>query len=198
MMKKNPLMIISGRIIRVGQLRIEKNFAGGKGNREALSTQAQSPVGLGDDSQGFLQAEGSLQAESSSKSEEFLPEEKSLPKNIALRVVLIQLLLTLLASALFFIFLGREGAIAGLTGGISSTLPHLILVYVMFASKGSKDPKTARRLFFWGEVVKTVLISTMLAVVVIFVKPKMLPMLATFALTYVAFWISLMRTKVLK
>ena len=176
MLKKIPLMIISGRMIRVGQLRIEQNFAGGKGNRDELSTKTASPVGLGADPQN--------------------DGDHSQPKNFALRVVLIQVILTLLASALFFIFLGLEGAIAGLTGGISSTLPHLILVYIMFASKGSKDPKTARRLFFWGEVVKMVLISTMLAVVVIFVKPKMLPMLATFALTYVAFWISLMRTKV--
>ena len=164
-------------------MRIEQNLAGGKGNREAMSAQAESPVGLG---------EGSPEVKSSDN------ENNSQPKNFALRVVLAQFLLTLIASALFYIFLGREGAEAGLLGGISSTLPHLVLVYIMFASKGSKDPKTARRLFFWGEVVKTVLISTMLAVVVIFVKPKMLPMLATFALTYVAFWISLMRTKVLK
>ncbi|THB71861.1 MAG: ATP synthase subunit I [Gammaproteobacteria bacterium] len=181
MMKKIPLMIIPGRIIRVGQLRIEQNFAGGKGNRDELPTQAQSPVSLGADS---------------SRTGGFDQKNKRLPKNFALRVVLVQLILTLLASALFWLFLDLEGLTAGLTGGISSTLPHLILVYIMFASKGSKDPKTARRLFFWGEVVKTVLISTMLAVVVIVIKPKMLPMLVTFALTYVAFWISLMRTKV--
>ncbi len=168
-------------------MRIEKNFAGGKGNRYELSGQTKSPVGLGGDSQ---------RDERFQHTEDFPKENRSQPRNFALRVVLVQLTLTLVASALFFIFLGPEGAKAGFFGGISSTLPHLILVYIMFASKGSKDPKAARRLFFWGEVVKTVLISTMLAVVVIVIKPKMLPMLATFALTYVAFWISLMRTKV--
>lgn len=118
------------------------------------------------------------------------------PRYSALRVVLIQIIITLISSALFYLFQDIESATAGLIGGISSTLPHLILVFVMFAGKGSKDPKAARKLFFFGEAVKTVLISTMLALVVIYIKPKMLPMLATFALTYVAFWISLMRTMV--
>ncbi|MGI0118608.1 F0F1 ATP synthase subunit I [Zooshikella sp. RANM57] len=86
------------------------------------------------------------------------------------RVIIIQLLITVLAALVLWLH-STVVAYSALLGGLASLLPNAYLVSNAFAYSGARAAQKIARSFYKGEAGKLILTAIIFALVFIFVKP---------------------------
>jgi ATP synthase protein I len=91
-------------------------------------------------------------------------------KSLAYRVILVQLVFTLLASALLLI-IGWVHAYSGLAGGIIAVLATAFLTSRLFVRYRAQSPATLVARFYGAELQKLVLTGLLFAATILWLKP---------------------------
>lgn len=112
-------------------------------------------------------------------------------RRLALKVVLGQAGVTLIATLVGWLAAGRIAAVSALLGGGIATVASLAMVVVAFRNSA---PVSAARLlgrFFGGEALKLVVVVVLLVAVLHWLHPAPLALLVTFGATFVVYWLAL-------
>lgn len=107
-------------------------------------------------------------------------------------VVILQILITVAAGALFLIFGGAKAGYSAVSGGMAGVLANIVVIGIMFSGWGAASPKRARKAFVFGEVIKVIVTMAVLLIAVVWVKVDVLPLIIAYALTHLSFWLALL------
>jgi F0F1-type ATP synthase assembly protein I len=105
--------------------------------------------------------------------------------------VLGQAVLTLIAALAGWLAGGRVTALSALLGGGIATLASLAMVAVVFRPSAAATPARLLGTFFGGEVLKLVVVVALFVAVLRWLHPAPLALLATYAGTFVVYWVAL-------
>lgn len=112
-------------------------------------------------------------------------------RRLALKVVLGQAGVTLIAALVGWLAAGRIAAVSALLGGGIATVASFAMVAVAFRNSA---PASAARLlgrFFGGEALKLVVVVVLFVAVLHWLHPAPLALLITFGATFVVYWLAL-------
>lgn len=103
-----------------------------------------------------------------------------------------QLLLVMVASAVFWLQGGAGSALSSLCGGSAAILPGLAFAMIFARFNPGVSPDQQVKRFYWGEAVKFLL--TVLSFVAIFQwkEVSILPLMLTYSLAFGAYWLALL------
>jgi ATP synthase protein I len=113
-------------------------------------------------------------------------------RRLALRVVLGQALVTVLAALCASGLAGQRAAVSALLGGGIATVASLAMAGLVFGG-GAGSAARALGMFYIGEAVKLLLVVVLFVVVLKVVRVAPLAMFAAFAATFLVYWIALLR-----
>jgi ATP synthase protein I len=111
-------------------------------------------------------------------------------RRLAYGVVLGQAGVSAIAALIAFALAGREAAISALLGGGIATLGSLAMALLVFASAVANAQRIVAA-FYVGEALKLTTVVVLFVVVLRTVRVVPLAMLASFAATYLVYWIAL-------
>jgi ATP synthase protein I len=111
-------------------------------------------------------------------------------RRLAFGVVLGQAGVTLIAALLAFGLAGRAAAISAVLGGGIATAGSLAMVLLVFAGTVANAQRIVAA-FYVGEALKVAIVVVLFVVVLRTVPVVPLAMLASFAATYLVYWIAL-------
>jgi ATP synthase protein I len=112
-------------------------------------------------------------------------------RRFALRIVLGQAAVTLLAAALCLALGGSLSARSALLGGGIGTLANLAMALLSFGSRAGSDAHFAMRAFLVGEAVKLGLVVVLFVVVLKLFKVAPGALFAAFMATFCVYWVAL-------
>lgn len=96
-----------------------------------------------------------------------------------------------MAAAVAMVWLGFKGAYSALIGGGINMLATGYFAVKVFAAKPGSSAQQIARAFYWGEAVKILLTGILFAVALLWLNVEFLPLLITYAVTMLAFWLAL-------
>ena len=108
-----------------------------------------------------------------------------------LKILAIQLAITLVAASVAMILVSFKGAYSALIGGGINILATAYFAVKVFSAKPGSPAKQIARAFYWGEVVKLLLTSALFAIALLWLNVEFLPLFITYAVTMLAFWLAL-------
>lgn len=108
--------------------------------------------------------------------------KRSITRPPVTRLIVIQILLTLVVS-LLFLAKSVSGAYSAFLGGLIFTLPNAYFAHKAFAYSGARAAQQIVKSFYMGESVKLILTAVLFTVVFVLVKP--LDVLALFLAFFV-------------
>ncbi len=112
-------------------------------------------------------------------------------KQVTRKIIIIQLLVTLLAAVISFAFNSIHAAYSALVGGGISTVATLYFASTVFSVRiGSPATKIARA-FYMGEVVKMLLTAVLLSVALLWFEVSPFPLLLAYMAALLAYWLAL-------
>jgi ATP synthase protein I len=111
-------------------------------------------------------------------------------RRMALRLVLGQAGVTVIAGLVAWSVASREAAWSALLGGGIATVGSVAMVALVFAGAAARAPRIVAA-FYAGEAVKLAVVVVLFVVVLRMVRVVPLAMLAGFAATYLVYWIAL-------
>lgn len=109
----------------------------------------------------------------------------------ALAVVLIQLGLATVLSALFLLFSGWQSALSVFIGGSISAAANFIMIRIMFAGWTANSPKGAQRAFYVAEIMKLVVSIVLFILVILFMSPMPAQLMIGFSASVMVYWVAL-------
>jgi len=109
-------------------------------------------------------------------------------RQIAYRLLIIQALLAV-ASCLAFLLLDFQAAYSALIGGIICVVPNLVFVIYAYRFGGARAAKKIASSFYRGEALKILLTALMFAVTFIFVPIAIGPLMTTYVVCLLAYWL---------
>lgn len=112
-------------------------------------------------------------------------------RRIALRIVVGQAAVTLVAAALCLALAGSLGARSALLGGAIGTVASLAMALLSFGSRAGSDAHLAMRALLLGEAVKLGLVVVLFVVVLKLFKVAPAPLFAAFMATFCVYWVAL-------
>lgn len=112
-------------------------------------------------------------------------------RRLAFKVVLGQAAVTLLAAGVGAWAGGRNTALSALLGGGIATLASLAMAAVAFRHSPAVSPARLLGRFFGGEAVKLSVVVALFVVVLRWLHPAPLALLATYGATFVVYWLVL-------
>ena len=98
-------------------------------------------------------------------------------KTAAYKIVGIQLILTVILTAILSVYISQESAYSALLGGFIFILPNAYFVRCAFRGKGQQSPDSVLRWFYMGEAGKLILTGVLFAACFVLVKPLNVPAL---------------------
>jgi len=98
-------------------------------------------------------------------------------KVAAYKIVGIQLILTVILTAILSVYISQESAYSALLGGFIFILPNAYFVRCAFRGKGQQSPDSVLRWFYMGEAGKLILTGVLFAACFVLVKPLNVPAL---------------------
>lgn len=113
-------------------------------------------------------------------------------RRLALRVVLGQAGVTVIAALCALALSGERAGFSALLGGGIATAGSLVMAALVFAGAASAGAQRALGLFYMGETVKIALVVVLFVVVLKLVRVAPLAMFAAFAATFLVYWIALL------
>jgi len=109
----------------------------------------------------------------------------------ATTIIVIQLVTTLIAAALYGIFANAKAAYsAGIGGGIS-ILATIFFALQVFSARIGTPPDQIAQAFFVGEIIKIILTAVLFSIVIIWLPVSFLPLFLTYAAALLAHWLAL-------
>ncbi len=112
-------------------------------------------------------------------------------KQVTRKIIIIQLLVTLLVAVVSLAFNSLQAAYSALVGGGISTVATLYFASTVFSVRiGSPAAKIARA-FYVGEVVKMLLTVILLSVALLWFDVSPLPLLLAYMAALMAYWLAL-------
>ncbi len=112
-------------------------------------------------------------------------------KQVTLKIVAIQLLITLLIAVISLLFSGARAACSAVIGGaISATATVYFSSKVFSARTGAPAAKIARA-FYMGEVGKLLLTIVLLSAALFWLPVSPLPLLLAYMVALMAYWLAL-------
>lgn len=112
-------------------------------------------------------------------------------KQVTLKIVAIQLLITLLIAVISLLFSGARAACSAVIGGaISATATVYFSSKVFSARIGAPAAKIARA-FYMGEVGKLLLTIVLLSAALFWLPVSPLPLLLAYMVALMAYWLAL-------
>ena len=123
-------------------------------------------------------------------------------RNEVFKLIAIQTAIVVVCS-LFFLFISWETAYSLFLGGVVCVLPSIYFAQKLFAYLGARLAKQAIRAFYFGEIIKLVMLATLSIIVFKFIRINALTFFFGFMLAQLGFWIAptflfCRRTKVLR
>jgi ATP synthase protein I len=112
-------------------------------------------------------------------------------RRVALAIVVGQVGLTLLASVVSLLLGGPRASVSALLGGGIGTLASLYMVVSMFRLGPNAEPTKILRGVYRGEFYKLAMTAGLFWLVLVSVELPVGPMLGTFAVTLIAYWVAL-------
>lgn len=112
-------------------------------------------------------------------------------RRLAFRVVLGQAAVTLIAALVGWLAAGRIAAESALLGGGIATLASFAMVAVAFRRAAAASPARLLGAFFGGEALKLVVVVALFVVVLRWLHPAPIALLATYGATFVVYWLAL-------
>ena len=110
-------------------------------------------------------------------------------RRLALRVVLGQALVSVIAALCALGLAGGRAGISALLGGGIATVASFAMAGLVFGAGGAAR---ALAMFYIGEAVKLLIVVVLFVVVLRLVKVAPLAMFAAFAATFLVYWIALL------
>ena len=111
-------------------------------------------------------------------------------RRLALRVVLGQAGVAVIAALCALALYGERAGLSALLGGGIATLASLAMVGLVFGG-GAGNAARALGMFYLGEAVKLLIVVVLFVVVLKLVRVVPLAMFAAFAATFLVYWIAL-------
>lgn len=115
---------------------------------------------------------------------------KEQTKRAVNRFFLLQLTMTGLCGAVFYMTIGGHAAISSLFAGLTVSLPSYYFAQKLFTYRGAKQARKIVNAFYQGEALKIILTIIMLALVFSLMKIKPLPFFITFIVVQFSFWLA--------
>jgi len=112
-------------------------------------------------------------------------------RRFALRIVLVQMGLALLAGLICFLLGGSRAGISALTGGAIGALASFYMVVSMFRHGPKTEPAKVLRSIYQGEFFKLVLTAGLFVLAIRFLEVSFGPMIGGFAATFIVYWAAL-------
>jgi ATP synthase protein I len=112
-------------------------------------------------------------------------------KATAYRIVIGQLLATLVLAAAVLALWGAAAAGSALAGGLISVTTSLAFAVQLFG-RGVRPARKVLASFFLAEAVKFVLTVALFALAIVWLEARFLPLLAGYGLTLVIYWLALL------
>lgn len=110
-------------------------------------------------------------------------------RNEAFKLIAIQTAIIVLLS-LFFLFISWENAYSLFLGDFVCVLPSIYFAHQLFRYVGARMAKQAIRAFYFGEVIKLVMLGILSIIVFKFIRINALTFFFGFMLAQLAFWIA--------
>ena len=114
-------------------------------------------------------------------------------RRLALKIVLGQLGISLLAAGLFQVVSGYSAALSALIGGGIGAVGSLTMALSAFRGGESATPEDLMRGVYLGEFVKLILTVALFIAAIVWLGVDILPLLIGFAATFVVYWAALLR-----
>jgi len=112
-------------------------------------------------------------------------------RRLAYKVVLGQAAVTLIAALVGWLASGRIAGLSALLGGAIATAASLAMVAVAFRQAAAASPARLLGTFFGGEALKLVVVVVLFVVVLRWLHPAPIALLATYGATFVVYWLAL-------
>jgi ATP synthase protein I len=113
-------------------------------------------------------------------------------RRLALRVVLGQAVVTVIAALVAAAAVDRRAALSALLGGGIATLGSLLMAVLALGSRAAGDAQRAVGAFYAAEAAKVALVIALFVAVLRWVNVAPLAMFAAFAATFLVYWIALL------
>jgi F0F1-type ATP synthase assembly protein I len=114
-------------------------------------------------------------------------------RRLAFEVVLGQAAVTLIAALVGGLSVGRATAFSALLGGGIATVASLAMAAVAFRHSAAVSPARLLGNFFGAEALKLVLVVALFVVVLRWLHPAPIALLATYGATFLVYWLALGR-----
>lgn len=109
-------------------------------------------------------------------------------RKVANRLLAIQATITVI-SALVFFLIDFKAAYSALIGGIICVVPNLVFVIYAYRFGGARAAKKIASSFYRGEALKIMLTALMFAVTFILLPISIAPLMTTYVLCLLVFWL---------
>ena len=112
-------------------------------------------------------------------------------KQVTRKIIIIQLLVTLLVAIVSFAFNSLQAAYSALVGGGISIVATLYFASKVFAVRIGAPAAKIARAFYVGEVVKMLLTVVLLSIALLWFDVSPLPLLLAYMAALMAYWLAL-------
>ena len=112
----------------------------------------------------------------------------------AIRILLAQALVTVVAALGMYVGSGPRGALSALTGGMICVLSGAYLAQRMFRFKPGKPPALLVRAFYVGEAVKLALTALLFLIAIVYMDVDILIVILTYMAALSMYWLALLVT----
>ncbi len=109
-------------------------------------------------------------------------------RTVANRLLVIQVLIAIVCS-LAFLLIDFKAAYSAFIGGIICVVPNLVFVIYAYRFGGARAAKKIASSFYRGEALKILLTALMFAVTFILVPISIGPLMTTYVLCLLVFWL---------
>ena len=115
-------------------------------------------------------------------------------RSTAIRILVAQTLVTVIAALGLYLWSGSHGAISALTGGMICVISGAYLALKMFKVNSDKPPAQWVRAFYVGEAVKLVLTALLFLFAIVYLKVDILIVILTYMAALSMYWFALLVT----
>ena len=111
-------------------------------------------------------------------------------KQLARRLLRVQILATLLTALLFLVVKDSFSALAAIVGGLISVVPNMVFAAFAFAYAGARSSQQLVRSFFAGEGLKIILTAGLFAAVLSLLALPLAPLFSGFVAALAMQWLA--------
>ncbi|WP_395373022.1 ATP synthase subunit I [Marinicella sp. W31] len=108
------------------------------------------------------------------------------------KIPLLQLLIGMACALVFLIVSSQQNAIAAMAGAVVSTAGSLMFALIVFVIP-ARDARAVVGRMFKGELFKMMVVAILFYWCITWFKFPLMPLIVGFSVTFVAFWVALLK-----